>query len=98
MYHIQFCPVSADQAVLKFPSVPDRGLIVTQVRQHCMEYHVRGHGAGQWRALALFLVGGTTFLFPHCFGHSSIAGSVFAEQWVRVMSCHAEIAQRLKWM
>lgn len=31
MYHVQFCPLSVDQAVLKLPQMPDRGLAITQV-------------------------------------------------------------------
>lgn len=31
MAHVQFCPVSSEHAVLKFPSMPDHGLTVTQV-------------------------------------------------------------------
>lgn len=33
MYHVQFCPLSVDQAVLKLPTMPDRGLAITQVRK-----------------------------------------------------------------
>jgi len=37
MYHVQFCPLSVDQAVLKLPTMPDRGLAITQANTSLKE-------------------------------------------------------------